>query len=400
MPPAVSVLLPCRDAAPWLPECIESLTAQTLEDFEVLAVDDGSSDGTRGILEAWARRDPRVRVLETGEAGSGTAPTATGGSAPAVTGGSAPAADAGSAPAATAASRTPPARGIVPALRLATAAARAPVLARMDADDVAHPERLEAQRDLLEARPGLAACGTRVRYFPREALGSGYRRYERWLDSLRSPDDIERDLLVECPIAHPTLMIRASALERIGGYRDRGWPEDYDLLLRLHRAGMRAAVLPRVLLEWRLTEGRLSARDPTYAPDAFRRCKVHSLRRGLLPVGRPPVVWGAGSVGKALAREMLRQGLEPAAFVELDPRKIGQRIHGAPVLDPEGLEAALAARPVDGEVAVPPSSAGLAEPPGVPYVLIAVGSPGARDEIREALDGMGLRELADYRALA
>lgn len=335
----VSVLLPCRDAAPWLPACIRSLEAQTLDRFEVLAVDDGSTDGTHELLAAWAARDRRVRLLATGGV------------------------------------------GLVGALRLATERARGSLLARMDADDVARPERLAAQRAFLEADPATAACGTGVRLFPRQALGSGYRRYERWLNGLQGPKAIARDLFVECPIAHPTLMIRASALRAVGGYRDAGWPEDYDLVLRLARRGYDLANLPERLLAWRARPGRLSRSSPRYGAEAFRRCKVHHLLRGALPADRPVVVWGGGRVGKAFARALARAGRPAEAFVDLDPRKVGQRIAGAPVLDPRDFGERLAR--------------GYR-----PYVLAAVGSPGARAEIRRELEGRGLRELADYRAVA
>ena len=335
--PSLSVLLPCRDVEATVGECIESLRRQTLGDFEVLAVDDGSTDRTREILDRWAACDHRVTVLEGG--GS----------------------------------------GVVEALSLAASRAEASLIARMDADDVARPERFELQRRFMQARPEVAACGTGVRYFPREGIGSGYLRYEAWLNSLHEPGEVERDLFVECPLAHPTLVIRAAALEEVGGYRSSGWPEDYDLLLRLHRRGYRLANLPAVLLEWRVTPDRLSMRSAAYSPDAFRRCKVHHLIRGSMPRERPVIVWGAGRVGKALARELLRHQLQPFAFVDLDPRKIGQTIHGAPVLSPAHLERRGGGRP---------------------YLLGAVGSPGARKEIRSALDRFGFEEMADYRMLA
>jgi glycosyltransferase involved in cell wall biosynthesis len=334
--PAVSVLLPCRDAEPFLGDCRCSLQAQTESDFEVVAVNDVSTDGTPAFLGQWAADDPRVRVVQ----GAG--------------------------------------EGLVAALSLAADHARAPLLARMDADDVAHPGRLELQRRFLERRPDLAGCGTGVRYFPRRMLGSGYRRYERWINALHQPSSVLRDLFVECPIAHPTLMLRAMAFRAVGGYRERGWPEDYDLVLRLHRRGMQMANVPRVLVRWRVTPGRLSMTSPNYAPEAFRACKAHHLRDGFLPADRPVVVWGAGRVGKTLALALLEERVKPAAFVELDPRKIGQTIHDAEVIRPLDLEAW--------------------EPR--PYVLLGVGSPGARAEIREALEGMGYTELDDYRAMA
>ena len=336
-PPRLSVLLPCRDAERHLDECIASLRAQTLSDYEVLAVNDGSRDGTLGILEGWAERDPRVQVL----AGTGS--------------------------------------GIAEALSLAASHARAEHLARMDADDVMHPQRLRLQWRFLQARTDISACGTGVRYFPRDRVGSGYERYESWLNSLRGKEEVERDLFVECPLAHPTMMVRAAAYRQVGGYRDRGWPEDYDLVFRLHRSGYKLANLPEVLLSWRITAGRLSMRSDTYSPEAFRRCKVHHLLRGYLPPGRALVIWGAGRVGKPLARELLRHQLQPAAFVDLDPRKIGQQVHGAVVCLPSFLN-----ERADGR----------------PFVLIAVGSPGAREDIRASLTEMGYEGAKDYLAFA
>lgn len=333
--PAVSVLLPCRDAEAFLPACIATLERQTFRHFEVVAVDDGSRDGTRGLLEDWARRDDRVRVLQ----GEGEGPAG--------------------------------------ASRRAGELARGRFLARMDADDLAHPRRLELQVGFLEARSDLAGCGAGVAYVPRDRMGSGYRRYERWLNRVRTPDELDRELFVECPVAGPTLMVRAPAYRDAGGYRDAGWPDDYDLVLRLRAAGHRLANRPEVLLRWRLHPNNTSRSSEAYSPDAFRRCKVHHLLAGPLPHDREPVVWGAGSVGKAMALELRRQGRPPAAFVDLDPRKVGQEIHGAPVWRPDELRSRQE-----------------------PYVLAAVGSPGARSEIREALASMGRRELADYRAVA
>ncbi|HSR41704.1 MAG TPA: glycosyltransferase [Longimicrobiales bacterium] len=335
MTPRVSVLLPVRDGADHLPGCIDSLRGQSLRDLEVVAVDDGSSDGSGEILEARARDDPRIRVV-----------------------------------------RQEP-RGLVPALERARRLARAPLLARMDHDDVALPRRLETQVDLLAERPDLVLCGCLVRTVPRAGMTDGARRYERWLNGLVEPHEIERDLLVECPVAHPTFMVRASALAAVGGYRDRGWPEDYDLLLRLWHGGGTFAKVPEVLLEWRDRPDRLQRRSGVYAPEAFRRCKVDALRRSLLPGRDGVVVWGAGPTGKGFARSLRAAGVPLVAFVDLDPRKIGQEIHGAPVVAPEGISAFRGA-----------------------FCVAAVGQPGARAEIRAALRDAGWREMEDFCAVA
>lgn len=351
---AVSVLLPCRDAGETLEACLESLWRQSFGEFEVVAVDDGSRDATPEILDREAGRESRLRVVST--AGE----------------------------------------GIVPALSRAADEARAPLLARMDADDLAHGRRLELQVARLEESPDLAACGTGVRFFPRRRLGSGMRRYEAWLNSMDSPDRIRRELFVECPVAHPSLMIRSEALRDAGGYREEGWPEDYDLILRLHGAGMRCGNVARRLHLWRLGPERLSMSSERYSPDAFRRCKVHHLLGGALPAGRPVAVWGAGAVGKAFGLELMRQGGRVDAWVDLDPGKIGEEIHGAPVLSPEGFTWRAEAWPWSGRDSGPGDPA----PEGRPYVLAAVGTPGARGEIREWLASAGLEELADFRAVA
>jgi glycosyltransferase involved in cell wall biosynthesis len=328
------VLLPCRDAAATLDAALESLVHQTFSAFEVVAVDDGSGDGTPACLDAWAARDARIRVART--AGG----------------------------------------GIVAALTRAAALARGTLLARMDTDDVAHPERFAAQTALLDANPRIAACGTGVRYFPRAAVRDGARRYERWINGVVTPEEIDRDLFVECPLPHPTVMMRRAAFEVVGGYRDTPWPEDYDLVFRLRGAGFALAKVPEILLDWRESAGRLSRVDPRYAPEAFQRCKAHYL--GPLRAGaRPIVVWGAGPVGKSFARALIEASHTVAAFVEVNPRKLGQTVHGAPVVPP----------------------AAVADYRGC-YVVAAVGQPGARDEIRAQLTNAGLWEPDDFCAVA
>ncbi len=329
------MLLPVRDGAEHLPGALRSLIEQTLTDLEIVVVDDGSTDATPDVLGEWAASDDRVRAV-----------------------------------------RTPP-LGIVAALERARAESRGRYLARMDADDVSEPRRLEAQLELMEGRPEVVASGTRVRYFPEERVRGGALRYERWINSLTAPDELERGLFVECPLPHPTFFLRADAVEAVGGYRDPGWPEDHDLLLRLWEAGGRFRKVPEVLLRWREHPERLSRVEARYSAEAFRRCKVHFLLRTLLRERRGAVVWGAGPTGKAFARTLLAREVPLRAFVDLDPRKIGQQIHGAPVIEAADAERFRGA-----------------------LFLAAVGREGARDDIRASLRALGLREMEDFVAVA
>jgi glycosyltransferase involved in cell wall biosynthesis len=331
----ISVLLPVRDAAPYLPECIASLRAQTFEDFEVLAVDDGSSDASPQLLSAWAAEDSRVSLVR----------------------------------------QTP--QGIVQALEAGRARAQGRYLARMDADDIAEPHRFAEQLTLLEGRPDLAGCGAGVRYFPRTEVRGGGRRYEDWINAIRTPDDVERNLFIECPLAHPTFFLRADIVAEVGGYVERGWPEDYDLLLRVWRSGGRLAAVDQMLLQWRIRGDRISVRHEAYTLEAFRRCKIHYLLDTLARDRDGLVVWGAGPIGKAFAREVQEQGGTVRAFVDVDPRKIDQCIHGAPVIPPSEVN-----RYRDG------------------FSVAAVGQEGAREQIRAELESAGWKELTDFVAVA
>jgi hypothetical protein len=213
------------------------------------------------------------------------------------------------------------------------------------------------------------------------------RRYLDWLAACADPETCAREIWIESPLAHPTAMMGAAAIEKAGGYRETPWPEDYDLWLRLHRAGQAISNLPEVLYEWSDAPGRLSRRDPRYAPEAFLRCRLHHLRRWLAENSgrdRPLLVWGAGRDGRRLARawrEECEEAGPPArgieAFIDIDPRKIGRTRAGQPVLDW-------------------PTARDL-HPDGL--ILVAVGVPGARSEIRAAMRGSGRVEGRDFLCL-
>jgi glycosyltransferase involved in cell wall biosynthesis len=334
--PAVSVLLPVRDAGGVLSHCLDSLAAQTLEAHEVIAVDDGSCDGSGERLAERAAHDPRLRVF-----------------------------------------RTPP-RGIAAALNRALFEARAPVVARMDADDWAHPRRLEAQLARLREDPEVDILGCRVTLGAPAARGqgAGMRAYAAWVNDLVEHDAMARSRFVESPIVHPSVAMRTRALHGLGGYRDFDGPEDYDLWLRAFDAGLRFAKLPEALVEWRDSPGRLTRTDPRYSARAFVRLKVEALARGPLG-GRAAVVWGAGPIGKGFARALGDAEQRVAAFVEVDGRKIDQRIHGVPVV-----------------------AVGEAGRFANALHLGAVGRKGAREQIREEVARLGLGDGEDFFAVA
>ena len=172
--------------------------------------------------------------------------------------------------------------------------------------------------------------------FPRTSLTPRRVEYERWLNSLVSPDAVRRDAFVECPVAHPTLMARREVMTAFR-YRDVAWPEDYDLVLRLLAAGHDIGVVPRRLLAWRDHPGRASRTNDRYAGPAFTACKATFLAEGLLANHRDYILWGYGDTGRLLRRALLALDRHPAHIVEVKRGRIGQRIHGTPVIEPSAL---------------------------------------------------------------
>jgi cellulose synthase/poly-beta-1,6-N-acetylglucosamine synthase-like glycosyltransferase len=267
--------------------------------------------------------------------------------------------------------------GIALALDRALAATDSELVARMDADDVSWPGRLAEQVEALDADPALAVVGARVRLFPRQQVRDGMRRYVAWLNSLTTPELVARDLFVEAPLCHPATLLRRSSLAAVGGWRGGDFPEDYDLWLRLAARGARMANLPRILLDWRDGPARLTRTDPRYGLDRHVALKCAALAGGPLRGVGEVALWGAGETGRAFADGLLRERIRVAAFVEVDLKKVGRTIRGAPVHHFEEVERLR----------------------GLP-MLVAVGAAGARELIRAELGKRGFEELRDYRCVA
>lgn len=344
----LAVLLPVFNAEATLAEALDTLHGQAFRAFRVIAVDDGSTDCTAGILA-------RIQALWSKE-GAHSGPRLT-------------------------VLRHSAREGIVRSLQDAASEARgAAILARHDADDLSHPERFARQLAFLRDNPqvGLVAAG--VETISESAPTDGWRRYEAWLDSCSTPGEIAANLWVESPLPHPTVMMRRSAHDRAGGYRDMGWPEDYDLWLRMLRAGILMARLPERLVQWRDHPGRASRSLPEYSADRFLACRAHHLARHL--DGRPAIVWGAGRDGRRAAVALLKEGQAIEAFLDIDPRKIGRTGYGIPILAAESWveeNRNRACRPV---------------------VLAAVGTAGARGLIKARLVEAGYVEGPDFLCIA
>jgi glycosyltransferase involved in cell wall biosynthesis len=332
-PPRVTVVLPVRNGAGTLPAAIASILGQTEPDWELVVINDGSTDGTSALVTTVAKKDPRVRAL------------------------------------------TIPPSGIVAALNTGLAQARAPLIARMDADDVAHPRRLQCQCDYLKAHPEIGLVSCLVEFRSTTAAAGGYERHVAWLNGVVSPEQIRRQRFIESPMAHPSVTFRRTVVEKHGAYAEGDFPEDYELWLRWLEAGVAMAKVPETLLTWNDDSSRLSRTCPRYSTNAFYRTKARYLARFLKAAssGRPVWLWGAGRVTRRRAEWLLKEGGSFAGWIDIDPRKIGKRHAGLRVCSPESLRSSPR-----------------------PFVLAYVGSWDARDIIATWLERNGFREERDY----
>lgn len=335
--PLVSVVLPYRNAAPTLEAATASILNQTLHSIEILLIDDASGDDSPRIACQLSQQDQRVRLLTS-----------------------------------------PPPHGLVPSLNHGLREARAPFLARMDADDLSSPTRLEKQLLYMEQHPALAACGCGVHIIPdptdpNHRVAGGFLRYQEWINSLTDPMDIRRERFIESPIAHPTAFFRADQLRNIGCYHDTTWPEDYDLWLRFLETGPVLGKVPETLLQWSDGATRLSRADPRYARPRFMAARAYYLTR-LPDIEKQRIhICGAGPTGKLLARLLKGLGRTIHAFHDVHPRRVGATIQGIPVLPHDQFP-----------------------PAGNTLLLAAVGQPQSRPLVRTLATEAGYTEGTDF----
>lgn len=334
----ISVILPVYNAAAPVHAAVESLLHQDATDFDLIVVDDGSTDGTSQIVDRLRRRTDTglITVIHTAH------------------------------------------RGLVPALTTACEAAHGDYIARMDADDTCDPTRLRLQAEFLDSHPRIGVVGTAAG-MPATGSNEGYRRYTEWVNGLTHWRQIRRAQFIESPLIHPTVMFRREVMERCGGYREGPFPEDYELWLRWFSQGVQAAALPQRLLTWNDPPDRVS-RTPAavQSRDAFYRVKGSYLARAVEQRHRrrPILIWGAGRrtrrrmepFGRALSRSI-------TAFLDLRDGEVPFLQHTYPVLTPDRVP-----------------------PPQEAYIVAAVGSRGARGEIAAHLARRGYRYEQDWIA--
>lgn len=325
--PAVSVILPAYQAEATIERAARSILAGCFDSIELVIVDDGSTDGTHDRATSIAAADQRVRVIRQEHA------------------------------------------GVAAAANVAVGHCRAPLIARMDADDRADPERITRQVELLQ-REALDLVGSQVRIVGTDgAAVATMRRYENWINSVLCHDDIAAMRFVELPVVNPTVLGRREMFEL--GFRgadssSAAFPEDYDWFLRAAASGARFGKVAAALLDWTESADRLTRTHEAYTRAAFDRCRRTHLLAGPLAAVGVVDLWGVGRTGRPWLRWLMDAGLEVRAVYDVNPRLVGREVQGIPVRHPDQLTAA------DGVT-----------------MLVAVGAEGARERIAPALSDRG-----------
>ena len=275
----ISILMPVKNAAAFLPECLESLQNQTYKNFELLAVDDGSIDGSYGVLLKYAAFDKRVKVFCHG--GS----------------------------------------GIIDALSYGFLRSRGSYIHRMDADDKMPPGKLEELLSLLQGSKDKTVATGKVSYFSSERVSSGYKRYENWLNSLEEPSDFYREIYRECVVASPNWLVRRKCFLEDILLENLSYPEDYDLVLKWHQKGYRFIASKKVTHLWREHLKRTSRRSDIYNQESFFRLKTKFFVEKQWDGQRPLQLIGATKKGRLLAKILFQMKI-PFEWFHKDAAKL------------------------------------------------------------------------------
>jgi glycosyltransferase involved in cell wall biosynthesis len=326
----VTAILPFCNASATLDAAIRSIAEQSFREWELLLVNNASTDESASIAHDWSRQDPRIRVIEE------------------------------------------PTIGIAHALNTGLRHTTSPLIARMDADDIAHPERLMRQVAYMEPHPEVGLLGTRTRFETTVEKSSGMAWFVNWQNAILTPHEHYVKRFVDAPLAHPTVMFRRDLVDRFGAYSTDPLPEDHELWLRWMHSGVRFAKLPEELLTWSDHAHRLSRTHPNYSVDAFFTTKakwIVAWYTRKFTDRRPIIIAGTSGLCRDRAAKLEAQGLRIHAFTDVKKRE------------------------VPGYVFIPHDEL---PPSGDALVISFISQRGTGDRIAEYLSSRGLIEGEDF----
>ena len=326
--------MPVKDTAKYLPACLDSILSQTYTNWELIAVDDGSSDNSFSILQEYEKKDQRIIALQN------------------------------------------PEPSLLKALRYGYAHSKGELIHRMDSDDKMPDYKLEEMYAVyssapVSSHPIVVTGGTE--YFSDEGpVGDGFKRYDKWLCEVAEQNAHAVEVYKECVIPSNCWLVHRKDFDKIKGFEPSVFPEDYDLCFRFIESGMTVIGIPQVLHHWRDRSDRISRNWTVYKDNRFFELKINYFFRMNREENRPLVLWGAGKNGKDLAKLILEKEQNIHWICDND-KKIGKDIYDTRLHHFELLDE------LDS-----------------PQIIIAVASPGGQKEIIQALEKRGKVKGVDY----
>ncbi len=289
--PLVSIIMAVKDTEPYLHACLDSIIAQTYENWELIAVNDHSSDNSPQILKAYAEKDLRIKVYHS--------------------------------------------KGqlLIPALQEAYKHAKGTLLNRMDSDDKMPDYKIEILVDEWKKYgKGHVIAGGTEHFVDDGEVGDGFRQYEAWINEIAKKGIHYQEIYKECVIPSHSWMVHRHDFDRVGAFDPDVYPEDYDLCFRFYRNRLKVIGLNKVLHHWRDRSDRISRTWDCYKDNRYFELKLRYFYELDRDKGRPFVLWGAGKNGKDMAKLVLKKG-DTLHWVCDNQKKIGKHIYGVLMQD-------------------------------------------------------------------
>lgn len=264
--PTVSILIPVKNAAPYLHACLQSIVQQDFADWECLLLNDGSEDDSAEIMGQFIAQDKRFSEIPANG------------------------------------------NGLIDANRALLAAAAGELCTRMDADDIMPKNRLHNMvKTLMDAAPKTLVTG-RVQFFPEENCGVGTQFYEAWLNACCDQNDHWQHIWRECVIPSPCWLMRTAELRQAGCFDNAVYPEDYDMAFRLYSQGFQVVSAPDICHLWRQHPQRYSRNSGHYSAEAFMQLKWNYWKEMFLQTEMPVIILGTLDKGKLLKKMVEADG--------------------------------------------------------------------------------------------
>ncbi len=288
--PLISILTPFKNTEVYLSDCINSILNQTYRNWELLIVDDHSTDNSYNLVNSFAKSDSRIKLYKN----NGT--------------------------------------GIISALQQAFSNSSGEFITRMDSDDIMTPNKLDVlAKNLMSNGKKYVAVGL-VEYFSEHGVGPGYKSYENWLNQLTLKGDNYNEIYKECVIPSPCWLIHKEDLIACDAFNPNIYPEDYDLTFRFYKHNFKCIPCDKIIHKWRDYSTRTSRTHVHYAQNHFTSLKTHHFLDIDYDKTKTPVIWGAGTKGKLMSKIFIERDIEFHWICD-NPNKIGKDIYGKELLD-------------------------------------------------------------------